>query len=254
LFHTAIMDFLLSLKPTLTALVLPAASAPLLLLIACIRGWRRMFVLTWVLLWLCSCQAVAVWLSLHLLPQVKPITGEDLKRNQVQAIVVLGGGVNSQALEYGQPTLAPEAMARLLYGDYLSRSGHLPIAYSGGKGWAAPQSQATEAEVANLSLARLGAAPLKWQEDQSRDTRENARLTAALLQPEGIHRIALVTHAWHMPRSVKQFESAGFYVLPAPMGYLNSDASPWLQWIPSGHGLRDTSLILREWLGLLLIH
>jgi uncharacterized SAM-binding protein YcdF (DUF218 family) len=248
------MDFLLSLKPTLTALVLPAASAPLLLLVCWLKGWRRLAISALGLLWLCSCQAVAVWLSLHVLPQVKPITLDDLKRDQVQAIVVLGGGINSRALEYDQPTLAPEAMARLLYGVHLSRSGHLPMAYSGGKGWGATQTQATEAEVANLSLARLGAPPLKWQEDQSRDTRENARLTAALLQPAGVSRIALVTHAWHMPRSVKQFESAGFHVLPAPMGFMHSDASPWLQWIPSGHGLRDTSVVLREWLGLLLIH
>lgn len=248
------MDFLLSLKPTLTALVLPAASAPLLFLICFLKGWRRLAILAWGLLWLCSCQAIAVWLSLHLLPQVKPIALDDLKREQVQAIVVLGGGVNSHALEYEQPTLAPEAMARLLFGVHLSRRGDLPMAYSGGKGWAARQHQPTEAEVASLSLARLGAAPLQWQENQSRDTRENATLTAALLQPEGVNRIALVTHAWHMPRSVKQFESAGFQVLPAPMGFMHSDALPWLQWIPSGQGLRDTSVVLREWLGLLLIH
>ena len=246
------MDLLLFLKPTLTALVLPAASAPLLLLVCWLKGWRRLAIVALGLLWLCSCQAVAVWLSLHLLPQVKPITPDHLKRAQVQAIVVLGGGVNSQAPEYNQPTLAPEAMARLLYGVYLSRSSHLPMAYSGGIGWAAGSHQPTEAEVASLSLARLGATPLQWQENQSRDTRENARLTAALLQPQGVSRIALVTHAWHMPRSVKQFESAGFQVLPAPMGFMHSDASPWLQWIPSGQGLRDTSLIFREWLGLLM--
>lgn len=246
------MDFLLFLKPTLTALVLPAASAPLLLLVFWLKGWRRLAIVALGLLWLCSCQAVAVWLSLHLLPQVKPITPDHLKRAQVQAILVLGGGVNSQAPEYNQPTLAPEAMARLLYGVYLSRSSHLPMAYSGGIGWAAGSHQPTEAEVASLSLDRLGATPLQWQENQSRDTRENARLTAALLQPQGVSRIALVTHAWHMPRSVKQFESAGFQVLPAPMGFMHSDASPWLQWIPSGQGLRDTSLIFREWLGLLM--
>jgi uncharacterized SAM-binding protein YcdF (DUF218 family) len=246
------MDFLHFLKPTLTALVLPAASAPLLLLVCWLKGWRRLAIVALGLLWLCSCQAVAVWLSLHLLPQVKPITPDHLKRAQVQAIVVLGGGVNSQAPEYNQHTLAPEAMARLLYGVYLSRSSHLPMAYSGGIGWAAGSHQPTEAEVASLSLDRLGATPLQWQENQSRDTRENARLTAALLQPQGVSRIALVTHAWHMPRSVKQFESAGFQVLPAPMGFMHSDASPWLQWIPSGQGLRDTSLIFREWLGLLM--
>jgi uncharacterized SAM-binding protein YcdF (DUF218 family) len=54
----------------------------------------------------------------------------------------------------------------------------------------------------------------------SRDTRENALRSFALLSPQGITRIALVTHDWHMQRSKMLFEAAGFQVLPAPMGYI----------------------------------
>ena len=103
-----------------------------------------------------------------------------------------------------------------------------------------------------MALARLGAPPLRWQENQSRDTRENALLTATLLKNNGITHIALVTHAWHMPRSVRQFQAAGLQVTPAPMGFIQSDTSLLLQWLPSGKGLRDSGWVIREWLGLML--
>ena len=257
------MDTLLTLKPILTTLVLPACSALLVLLALSVWAWRcgtrvqsrvpiALTGVTTLLLWLLSCQAVAIWLSLNLLPQISPVSPDDLKRQNVQAIVVLGGGVENDAVEYNGPALSPDAMARLLYGVYLSRSTQLPMAYTGGIGWAGQTNQTSEAEVAALALTRLGVPALRWQESQSRDTRENALLTAALLKGDDITHIALVTHAWHMPRSVRQFEAAGLQVTPAPMGYIRSDLSPLLQWLPSGKGLRDNSWVIREWLGLLV--
>ena len=261
------MDTLLSLKPILTTLALPAASGLLFVMAMLVWAWRRvsaartsvnprlplgLALLGCSGLWLLSCQAVAIWLSLHLLPQVPPLKVEDLKRHNVQAIVVLGGGTENQAVEYGGPVLSPDAMSRLLYGVYLAQASQLPMAYSGGKGWAADTEQMPEAQVAALSLTYLGGPRLRWQDNQSRDTRENAVNTAQLLKADGVSRIALVTHAWHMPRSIKQFEAAGLRVTPAPMGYVRSDARPLLQWLPSGTGLRESAWILREWLGLLL--
>jgi uncharacterized SAM-binding protein YcdF (DUF218 family) len=55
-----------------------------------------------------------------------------------------------------------------------------------------------------------------------------------------------------MPRSVRQFEAAGLTVVPAPMGFIRSDAAPLLQWLPSGSGLRESAWVIKEWLGLLL--
>ena len=252
------MDTLLALKPILTALILPATSGLLLLFVLLSWAWRQAPRARWpiglagataLLLWLLSCQAVAIWLSVHVLPQVSPVQADELKREHVQAIVVLGGGVENDATEYSGPTLSPDAMSRLLYGVYLAQTTQLPMAYTGGIGWDGLKSQAPEAEVANLALKRLGASPLRWQENKSRDTQENAQLTSAMLQADGITRIALVTHAWHMPRSVRHFEAAGLQVTPAPMGYIRSDIRGLLQWLPSGKGLRDSAWVLREWLG-----
>ena len=256
------MDTLLALKPILTTLVLPASSGLMALFALLIWAWRQssrggrlpVVLAAFVTLgmWLLSCQAVAIWLSVHLLPQVNPITAADLKHQHVQAIVVLGGGVENEAAEYNGPTLSPDAMSRLLYSLHLSRLTQLPMAYTGGIGWAGPREQTSEAEVAALALVRMGAPALRWQENQSRDTRENAQLIAAMLKNDGVSRIALVTHAWHMPRSVRQFEMTGLVVTPAPMGYIRSGSSSLLQWLPSGKGLRDSGWVIREWLGLFL--
>ncbi|PIT73837.1 YdcF family protein [Limnohabitans sp. JirII-31] len=260
------MDTLLALKPLLTTLILPTASGLLLMALMLLWAWRRHAhkrpssvhlpvaggLLTCAGLWLLSCPAVALWLSLHLLPQVKPATPEALLRHKVQAIVVLGGGVEQHAPEYDGPNLPPESMARLLYGMHLAQTTHLPLGYTGGIGWAGAADQTPEAQVAAHVLARLHGPALRWQESLSRDTRENAQLTAALLRQDGVQRIALVTHAWHMPRSVRQFEAAGLDVTPAPMGYVHSDLQPLLQWLPHAFALRDSTSILREWLGLRL--
>ncbi len=50
----------------------------------------------------------------------------------------------------------------------------------------------------------------------SRTTEENARFTAALLQPQNVHRILLVTDPPHMLRSLLTFRSLGFEVIPHP--------------------------------------
>jgi uncharacterized SAM-binding protein YcdF (DUF218 family) len=91
---------------------------------------------------------------------------------------------------------------------------------------------------------------LRWIDKQSRDTAENAARTHDLLAPAGIHHIALVTHAWHLPRSQALFEQAGFTVLPAPMGFVLPSERPLLEWLPSAHGLTASRQVLREWLAL----
>ena len=45
-----------------------------------------------------------------------------------------------------------------------------------------------------------------WVEQQSTTTQENAKNSANILRKEGIQRVYLVTHYWHMPRSQAIFE------------------------------------------------
>jgi uncharacterized SAM-binding protein YcdF (DUF218 family) len=132
-----------------------------------------------------------------------------LKAHRVQAIVILGGDVLPQAPEYGESQPGAATAARLRYGVWLARQSGLPLAFTGGLGWAAHSSQRdSEAAVAARVAQQDYGMALRWSEAASRDTAGNARLLAPLLQRDGVQRIALVTHAWHMPRAVAAFEAS----------------------------------------------
>jgi uncharacterized SAM-binding protein YcdF (DUF218 family) len=246
-------------KPLLAALALPPLSPLLLALLGLLMAGRRrgglaLTTLALLALWLLSCHGTAVWLARHALPQFAPTSAAQLKAAKAQAIVILGGGLLPGAPEYGgAPQPAAPTAARLRYGVWLARQSGLPVAFSGGTGWAANGMQpAAEADVAAQVALQDYGVKLRWRESTSRDTWENARFTAALLQREGVQRIALVTDAWHMPRSVAAFERAGFAVTPAPTGFILPLEHEMLQWLPSGQGLHNTRLVLRECLGLLV--
>ena len=242
------------LKPLISALLLPPASLLLLILAGVLllrfskRWGKALCVLGAVLLWVLSCSATAYALNQLLLRSYPVVTADQLK--QTQAIVVLGGGVELYAPEYGQTTLSTAAYQRLVYGRYLKTLHDLPLVYSGGKGWAAPSGQVqSEAQVASYVLQRDFGLTFFLADEPSRDTRENALHSYALLSAKGIKRIALVTHDWHMQRSVMQFEAAGFEVLPAPMGYTQPPMRWDTDYLPSANGLRASKRVLHEWLG-----
>jgi uncharacterized SAM-binding protein YcdF (DUF218 family) len=246
------------LKPVLSALALPP-TAPLLLLaigLLVAAGRRKRLGLAvsafaGVQIWLLSCWGFALWLSHLLLPTVQPLRPAALDR--VQAVVVLGAGVLRDAPEYDVAQPNGYLLARLRYGARLARSSGKPLAFSGGIGWASIGGDiAPEGDAARAALQRdFGITP-RWVDGESRDTHENALRSWELLQPAGVRRIALVTHAWHMPRAQREFERAGFEVVPAPTGFLTPQMRPLLLWIPSGEGLADSRIVLREALGLLV--
>jgi uncharacterized SAM-binding protein YcdF (DUF218 family) len=244
-------------KPLLAALVLPPLGPLLiawlgwLLAVKKKRSGLMLMALALVSLWLVSCHGTAVWLGRHLLPQYPPATVAGLQSSGVQAIVILGGGVLPEAPEYAQPQLRAETAARLRYGVWLARQTGLPLAFSGGLGWAASESQTqTEAQVAQRVAWEDYKVDLRWLEDQSRDTVENAGHLEPLLKLDGIERIALVTHAWHMPRAMAAFAKTGLQATPSPMGFMVPNEHRVLEWLPSGQGLAASRLLVREWLGL----
>jgi len=202
------------------------------------------------LLWVLSCEDTAVWLSQALLPQYPPISQQSL--DQAQVILVLGGGTESFAPAYGGPELTATAYDRLRYAVYLSKRSGLAIAYTGGKGWGDLSNSPSEAEVARTTLKRDWNTELQFAEGKSRDTRENATLSFEILSAQGVTRVALVTHAWHMPRASRNFKQAGFQVIPAPMGFITHSTSPVLDALPSEGGLQDSRWVFKEWLGMLL--
>ncbi|MET0311554.1 MAG: YdcF family protein, partial [Burkholderiaceae bacterium] len=237
------------LKPLLGGLLLPPAGPLLLvasgLLLAMARkrlGLALAFVGS-ASLWLLSCQAIAVVLSATLLPHYPALTAAQARASGAQAIVVLGGGTNITAPEYGAAQPSNASAERLRYGLFLSKMTGLPVAYSGGVGWSGSPDAPAEADAA-AAYARLAGQALRWSEAKSRDTQENAQRLREMLQPEGVKTVLLVTHAWHMPRSERYFEAAGFSVVPAPMGFTGPVDRDLLEWLPSAHGLMASRQVL----------
>lgn len=166
------------------------------------------------------------------------------------AIVVLGGGRYTDAVEYGEgDSVNQRTLERLRYGVYLHRLTNLPILVTGG----APYGERTsEAELMQAALTRDFQVEARWVEGKSANTYENARYSKAILAEAGIRRVYLVTHASHMPRAVWVFENMGISTVPAPLGFtkLNKQDRETLGYLPSAHGLQLSSAALRERLGL----
>lgn len=163
-----------------------------------------------------------------------------------EAIVVLGHGRYAEAPEYDlEDTVNAQGLERLRYAAFLQRKTGLPILVSGG----APGGEDTaEAEHMQAALTADFHANVKWVERESRTTMENARYSQVLLAPAKVRHIYLVTHAWHMRRAARAFESVGIKVTPAPTGFytLNRAARMLGAYLPSAQGMYFTSIALRE--------
>ena len=254
-----------SWKPILTALLLPPVPLLLMVLFGArlllpSRGLGWLVILLSVsLLWLSACSGTGYWLSRMLLQPPAALSAQRLSelKGQAQArqpvaIVVLGGGAEPYAPEYGLSNLTQASMERLRYGVWLGRETGLPVAFSGGVGWGQKDSVAEAQVAARIASQELGR-PLRWIEDTSRDTRENAANTVTLLKQAGIKHVLLVTHGWHMRRSVRAFErfAAGdMRIETAPMGLAADTQVIALSWMPSSGGYERVRHVLRELAGL----
>ncbi len=165
-----------------------------------------------------------------------------------QAIIVLGGGKNYGAPEYGGDTILGATLVRLRYAAHLHRQTRLPLLVSGGS----PEGSAvTEAQAMRQVLEREFGVPVRWAEAGSLNTLDNARLSYRMLAAEKIRTVYLVTHAWHMPRARLAFEHAGFRVIPAPTAFSTGFRFTVLDVLPDARALRDSALFFHEVIGML---
>ena len=199
---------------------------------------------------LCVLGVVVLWLL------ATPLIADALVRNaeryppldlarpiDAQAIVILGGGVRLNAPEYGMAAPSATTLERLVYGARVARVTGLPVLVSGSHG---------EAAAMNSSLQRDLALVPRWVENHSRDTHQNASMSAAILAREGIRRIVLVTSAAHMARSVVEFRATGLQVVPAPAALWTRRDRGLLLWVPNADALVRSQRALYEGLGRLV--
>ena len=258
------MLWLHTLRPLLADLALPpspflialAASWPLIARRP--RAGSAIAAAAAVCLWITSCLGAAGLASQMLLPQFPALSAQrmealrtDSQLERRTAIIALGSGIQQYAPEYGGPKLTSESLERLRYAIWLGRELRLPVGFSGGLGWAAAPGQAEAAAAQDVATYEFKA-PLRWAESRSRDTRENAAETIALLRADDIQRVIVVTSAVHMPRAIAAFEAAaaGTVIVfeAAPMNLAPSSRRALFDWVPSGEGITQFRAVMREWL------
>ena len=166
-------------------------------------------------------------------------------------VVVLGGGTEAGRLQeaHAHP-LMNGAGERLAVSAALAlRHPRLQLLYTGGEG--DPQGGGpSEAERARLfyDSFRIAAGQVKY-ESVSRNTYENAVLSATVEGVRPQDRWLLMTSAWHMPRSMGVFEKAGWNVTAYPVDFRAEPDTNWTR-----YSLRDSvsdwQLALNELVGL----
>src|ERR1700712_3128867 len=237
-------------------LLLPPGLFLLLLLLA---WWLRnsrprlarvLFVIGLGGMWAMSLPIVVQW-SAQGIERIAPLPQSEWATlgQRADAIVILGSGRERNDPGWGGDIPTGVALERLRYAARLSKVSGLPILTTGGLHYGEPPS---EAAIMADSLRDDFGVTARWQEGQSRTTWENARMSAEILQPQGIRRVVVVTQAWHMPRSVWSFERAGFSVVPAPVGFLSVDnARPFGGWAPEARAVWQSGQLLNEAAGVM---
>lgn len=165
-----------------------------------------------------------------------------------QAIVVLGAGRIANAPEYGgEDVPSAPALQRLRYAAKLYRETGLPILISGGM---PDGAKISEAAIMGRTLREDFVVPVRWLEERSNNTAENARNAVALLQQAGIRRILLVTDAMHMQRARLAFLHTGLTVVAAPTVFHSAERRTITDWFPRSKWLQYSDYAAHEWLGL----
>ncbi|KAA1188909.1 YdcF family protein [Pseudohalioglobus sediminis] len=236
----------------LSLLVYPLSQGLLLGLLAllCWR-WRRLSagLLLCALAWLYACSTALVADAL-----LGPL--EDAYRPKAMsvlpvadAIVVLGGASRGDTHLGSMADLNAQA-DRLTHAVALYRAGKAPrVLLSGG----AAEGGRPEAEQMADHLVLMGVPPRALlQENQSRDTRQNAQYSARLLAEQGATSIHLVSSAFHLRRAVPLFAQQGLTVIPAPTDFQRQVAEPSVpRWLPTVDDLARSTWAIREYVGYL---
>jgi uncharacterized SAM-binding protein YcdF (DUF218 family) len=163
-----------------------------------------------------------------------------------QAIVILGGDTDRGGSQMPIVHLGSLSLERVRAGALLYRGTGLPILVTGGK--LRPFEPPVAAMMAD-SLEHEFQVPVQWVERESRDTWENAHLSALILREQGIRSVYVVTQAWHMRRAIVAFADAGITVTAAPAQFDRIPTSLAANLLPEVRGWVESRYAMHEWIG-----
>jgi uncharacterized SAM-binding protein YcdF (DUF218 family) len=179
-----------------------------------------------------------------------PLTIAQIKTSKAEAIIILGHGRYSKAPEYGgEDTLNTGGLARTRYGAKLHRETGLPILTAGGT---AGQDTVSEAAIMKKVLENEFDVPVRWLEEKSKNTYENALFSSKILKKENIERVLMVTHSRDIIRALGAFQEIGILnVTPAPTLFAKqTDQTNLLDWLPNPYAISRTAVAIHEIAGM----
>jgi uncharacterized SAM-binding protein YcdF (DUF218 family) len=243
-FLSKILDLLLS--PLTWSLLLGVAGFVLRRRRARLASWLRGLGLA--VLYVFSTEPVAnglqVWVEAAAVSTYRPDVTYD-------AVIVLGGAVDSSAIERsGMPEYNP-AVERVLQAFELLREGHArQVLLTAGSLDKRPEA-ILEADVLSKQLQAWGIPPERIvAERNSQNTRENAVESERIIREKGWKRLVMITSAAHMPRAQATFAAVG---LKPDTLVVDVRAHEWIirstWWQPRASNLSAGTDALRELFG-----
>ncbi|WP_312567975.1 YdcF family protein [Comamonas sp.] len=173
---------------------------------------------------------------------------------QHAGLLVLGGALEHPASwqAHGQVPLGQSAERMTVPVGLMRQHPQWQLIFSGGEGRLLTTG-VTEGQLAQQFYAEQGVDMARVQIEQgARTTRENAQRVAQTLGERcGQQSWLLVTSAWHMPRSMAEFEAVGCQVTAYPVDFRTGAHTDWYSYHMADSLLR-WQMALHEWLGRLV--
>jgi uncharacterized SAM-binding protein YcdF (DUF218 family) len=171
--------------------------------------------------------------------------------DQYAGVIVLGGATGNPDIykAHGQVPLGDAAERMTVPVALLRKFPNFELIFSGGEGRLVPTGT-KEAELAKVFYTEQGVDMRRVTlESNARTSRENAKRVAALLGERCKQPWLLVTSAWHMPRSMAEFQAVGCNVTAYPVDFRTGEETSWTEYSMAG-SLMAWQTALHEYLGM----
>lgn len=241
---------MLLLNSFVTLLIAPLGTALLtwaLAVVLSLRGRKRsaqvLAVLAFMWLWCWSTPLASHWIRGQLEASYPPLPLAAVPA--AQAVVVLGGTMDPPDALRPWPNLG-QAADRVWHASRLFALGKAPVVLLSGGSDLSKSSQPEALGMRQFMLDLGVPASALLTEEFSRNTRQNAEMSAKLLRERGIQKVLLVTSALHMRRAVQLFEQQGLEVHAVATDHEVGNSNGRLPWLPDANSLDGSARAFKE--------
>jgi len=180
----------------------------------------------------------------------------NIKNKKLDIVLLLGGGYYAKS---DNLSLAEDSFKRFIYALEISKNNNIPIIFDGSKEEAIELKKTVDELNKNLNL-RILILNNKYKrtfgiyiQNKALTTIDNAKNIKQFLKNNNLNnaKIALVTSAYHMRRSLDEFARVKIYPIAMATDFKISQDNQFVYFLPTPDGLLISFKALHEYLGLL---